>query len=281
MTKEKTEKKKSSLNLDLGTLFSKRKTTKNDEGLAVPDNSLDNYVPALPEVNLLPPSVKEKYASQDMAVKFAKTGVAIATVFGLIFTAGWVMDMVQDSKLNQINAETQSINIEIQALAPYSQYLTEIEAKRQSLSQALSGTVDTGAITQDFKKLAKNAGYELNSYSLSVQNGDGALEGSCVNPDPFTPSSGIGCINFTLEGDGNLGNLYKEFNKEGSGFINIYVPSTSNEGEDSSVNGSVSVTTKYALDDAETYALPLESVISNDNAGDNANSETTPEEGTN
>lgn len=243
------------------SLFASKKTTKDSEGHSIPDNSLDDFVPGLPEVNLLPPQIKEKYASRDLLNKFIKGGIGVVALFGLIYGASFVTGLVQEKKIKEIKAEISSTQAEITSLAPIATYRQAVEGKRTALAGVTDGRVDSGKVTQSFKDSAKDAGYDISSYSLSVATDGEGMTGSCVNPDPFTPSTGIACITFSLTGDGNLKKLYTTLNDNNKGFINVYIPSATNTEEGSTLDGSVSVTSKFALADTENLTLPLDSAI--------------------
>lgn len=255
------------------SFFSSKRTTKDNEGHTIPDNSMDDFVPGMPEVNLLPPRVKEKYASRDLLSKFIKAGIGIGAVFGLMYGASFVNGMIQEKKISDIKAETATTQSEITSLAPYSTYLQQVEGKRTELSSATSGRMDTGKITKEFKDSVQDSGYNVVSYSLSVASDGEGMTGSCVNPDPFTPSTGVACITFSLEGSGNLSKLYTTFNDAEKGFVNIYIPSTTNNDEGSTLDGSVSVTNEFSLADTENLGMPLDSIIN----GSAENSETNTE----
>lgn len=260
------------------SFFSLTKTVKDKDGHVLPDNSLDNFVPGLPEVNLLPPRVKEKYASRDLLAKFIKAGIGVTAVFGLLYGASFVTGLIQENKIDDIKAETATTQNEITGLAPYSGYRQQVESKRTELSSVTNGQMDSGKATKAFKDSVNDAGYKVVSYSLSVASDGEGMTGSCVNPDPFTPSTGVACVTFSLEGDGNLGKLYTNFNNSEKGFINIYIPSTTNSEEGATLDGSVSVTNKFALADTENLSLPLDSIISGTAESDES---ATTEEGNN
>lgn len=260
------------------SFFSMTRKAKDKDGHVLPDNSLDNFVPGLPEVNLLPPRVKEKYASRDLLAKFIKGGIGVTAVFGLLYGASFVTGLIQENKIDDIKAETATTQNEITALAPYSGYRQQVESKRSELSSVSEGRMDSGKATKAFKDSVQDAGYKVVSYSLSVASDGEGMTGSCVNPDPFTPSTGVACVTFSLEGDGNLSKLYTNFNNPEKGFVNIYIPSTTNNEEGSTLDGSVSVTNEFALADTENLSMPLDTIIS---GATESNESATTEEGNN
>lgn len=260
------KKKKNAMSADLSfdsirnALNGFGKKTKSSDGVVVPDNSSDDFVPGLPEVNLLPPKVKEIYAAKDLGKKFTLWGGGLVGVFALLFGVSFVSANIYEDRIEEINTATAGHQVEISGLNSYSGYRTSIDGKRSEIASVVKGQVDVGAVNTAFKKAAEGAGYDLSSVSLSISGGDAAVAGACVNPDPFTPATGIGCVTFSLTGDGNLSNLYNISGKD-SGFVNIYVPSALNGEEGATIDGSVSITEKFYLTDYEDLVMPLDSVL--------------------
>lgn len=242
-----------------------KKTIKDSSGALVPDNSRDDYVPGYPEVNLLPQKVKEGYAAQDLLKKFVVGGIATAGVFAILFGVSLVSENIYKEKIEKINTTTAQSQAEITGLDAYSRYRTAVDGKRAEISGVMKGQVDVGLINNNFKKAAEQAGYEISSVSLSVSGGDAAVSGSCVNPDPFSPATGIGCLTFSLKdtkGSGSMSKLYSiADNPNSTGFSNIYVPSALNSEEGSSIDGSVSVTEKFYLTKYDNLQEPLDSAL--------------------
>lgn len=263
------EEKKSALQADISlesikALFSSlaSKKTKREDGQVVPDNASDDFKPELPEVNLLPPQVKEGYEAKDLGKKFALGGLATVGVFGLLFGASIISGNIYQGKIQDIKAETTNYQTEISGLNAYSGYRSQVEAKRTNIASAMEGQVDVGKVSTDFKKSADKSGFEVSSLALSVSGGDEAVSGACVNPDPFTSATGIGCLTFSLKGDGSLSKLYELTKDDKTGFINIYVPSALNSEDGASIDGSVSITDKFVLTDYVDLKTPLNEVLS-------------------
>lgn len=268
MTKKEKNKgeKQSFLSQDLSLatikdMLQSRKTKRMEDGTSVPDNSQVDFKPSTPEVNLLPPHVKELYAAQDLGKKFMIGGGALAAIFGILFGTSIISANIYNSKIDAVNAETSSLNTEISSLQPYASYRTAIDGKRQELASIVSGQVDVAAINADFNAAVEASGYNVSNVSLSLSGAEGGAGGSCVNPNPFQPAQGIGCVTFSLSGNGNMNELYSNLNAEDSGFVNVFVPSATVTEEGATLDGSVAVKDAFAVDKYAELALPLEQVL--------------------
>lgn len=251
MTEKNPETNNSGLKADISmesirNLFSKKKGVKDETGAVVPDNS-QGFVPKLPEVNLLPPNVKESYAAKDLMIKFFKGSIVLVAIFAVAFVGSTVSNFFYDQKINKIETETAGYQTEINQLNPYADYRTQLETKRSNLADAVETQVDASKVMAEFSNAASKAGYSVDTMSFGAsQSVDGSSggEGSCVNPDPFNPSTGIGCISFELKGSKNadINKLYTQIKESKSSFINLYVPSAT-QGDDgsASIQGSVSI----------------------------------------
>ena len=243
-------------------MFSKVKTKKVDAEV-LPDNSSIHYVPSLPEVNMLPASVKETYAAEDLTRKFILGGSTLVVAFAAVWGISLVTDNINQAKLDEMSSATSAYNSEAAALAPYSAYRTSVEGKRSDLASKMGTEVNIAEINNRFTLAAIDAGYEINSLTLSVSGSDAAAAGSCVNPDPFTPASGIGCLNFSLKdnGNGSMTKLFSTLSGKDSGFVNTYIPNAIAGGDGGTVDGSASVTQAFQTNKYESLTLPLDSIL--------------------
>lgn len=238
-----------------------KKTVKDEKGYVVPDNSADNYTPDLPEVNLLPGNVKEVYAAEDLGKKVLLACGATIAVFGILFGVSIISDNIYKSKVESYNAEISSYHTEISSLKAYSDYRAMVESKRTEISGQMANQVDIGKLANDFNKYATDSGYTTASISVSLSAGAEALAGSCVNPNPFAPAEGIGCVTFTLATDGkdgSLSKLYENLNKKENGFLNVYIPSSVNGVDGSTMDGSVAITDKFYMNKYKELELSLD-----------------------
>ena len=243
--------------------FKNKKRTKlsADETPAKRD-SITEFSPRVPEVDLVPTPIRELYAAQDTKKKFFYAGTGLALAFAAIFGVTLFSAHLYETEIAEINAATEDHRSEIQSLRPYVDYRNAVESKRSELNDFVSGYLDLGRVNEDFQKAVRSAGYQVDSMSVSGITSGEAEAANCVNPDPFSQASGVGCITFTLSGNGNLGQLYNAMNSEDNGFLNVFVPSVtkSQEGKNS-VDGSVAVDSSYEFDRYRYLATPLDEIL--------------------
>lgn len=245
--------------LDLKALMSMFSRKPKNEEAVILDNSNREFIAPMPEVNILPETVKESYAAQDLMKKFIMGAIAAIGIFALLWGVSIVLQGVNDKKINTVMETTSQHNQEASSLKPYSGYRGEVEQKRSELASKMSTDINVGKINQDFTNAATASGYTVSSITLSL-NGDGG--GSCVNPDPFNPAQGIGCINFSLTGNGSMGAFLNSLSKPKSGFVNAYIPNAlSSSAEGATVDGSVGVTQDFYTKKYETLNQPLDSIL--------------------
>lgn len=256
------------LKADFKTLFQKK--PKNTEEQAVVDpNNIPVYKPRLPEVNLLPANIKEEYVAKELGGKFKIATISVVAIFAILGGVSFVTSNMNQGKIDAITSETSQINAQVQQLAPYELYRTQVQTKRTQLGGAMGNDIDFKQLNNNFNAAAASSGFEVRS--IKIASGGGADStgtsgnGACVNPDPFSSATGTGCITFGLAGNGNLANFFLELNKEGRGFINAYVPkanlgSASGETE-KLVEGTVGFTDQYFSKKYSNLSAPIDTVL--------------------
>lgn len=236
---------------------------KKSTGKEMPSLGNSEYSPSLPEVNMLPGSVKETYAAEDLRNKWIKVTAGMVLGLVAIYGISIVTENINQGKVDEISAVTASLQSETVALTPYAAYRTQVEGKRSELSSKMSGQINIAAINTKFNAAVSGAGYEIKSISLTLSGDAGGGGGSCVNPDPFNPSTGIGCLSFSLtdSGNGSMTKFLSSLNEPGTGFVNAYIPNaiTSSE-EGASIDGSVSVEPSFLTNQYESFTLPIDSI---------------------
>lgn len=260
--------------IDLATimaLFKKKKKPTAEEN--VDENAGADFVPALPEVNLLPERIKEVYAAEDLLRKFLLIGAITLGFFGLLWGTSFLMEKNHEKNIAEVQAETMDFQTQATALLPFSSYKDQINAKRQEISSVMTGDINPGSISSDFMKLATSADYDVSSINVTL-NSDGG--GTCVNPDPFKPAQGIGCLTFELEGNGNMTQFFSGLSSPDTGFVNPYIPNalTSKDDDTAMVTGSVSFTDKFYTNNFDSYSSPIDNILT----GDGSVQETVPTE---
>lgn len=247
----------------LDHLKNKKKAKKTEDEGAVAEQKPQlpiDFTPKTPEVNLLPGRVHEFYAAQDTKKKFLYSGIGIAVAFGALFGVTLYSEAVYESEIAKINDATLSHRTELQGLQPYIDYKNAVDNKRTELNNVVSDYLNIGQINENFHKAANSSGYQVTSISINGNSGEGEAEAAnCVNPNPFTPSTGVGCVTFTLVGSGNLSQFYTLLNAPKSGFLNVFVPTvTTAEDGKNTVDGSVSVDASYTFDRYRYLDSPFE-----------------------
>lgn len=255
------------LKADFKTLF-KKKPKNIEEAAAFDPNNVPVYKPNLPEVNLLPANIKEEYIAKELGGKFQKATIAVVAIFAVLGGVSFVTSNINQGKIDTITSETSQINAQVQQLAPYELYRTQVQTKRTQLGGAMGNDINFKALNDNFNSAAAAAGFEVRSVKIT-SGGDQASgtsgNGACVNPDPFSSATGTGCIAFGLAGNGNLANFFLELNKEDKGFINAYVPKAnlgSAEGEtEKLVEGTVGFTDTYFSKKFSNLSAPIDTAL--------------------
>jgi hypothetical protein len=262
------EKKESLLKQDLSmetikALINSKKKQKSGPSEETSSAPLEEYIPALPEVNMLPETVKETYAAEDLRNKWIKGTIGLVTIFAVIFGISLVTENINKGKVDEIAQTTAGYQAETSKLTPYSSYRTAIEAKRNELAGKMANQVDVAKINSQFTAAVTSAGYSISSVNLSLSGSEGGGAGACVNPDPFNPATGIGCISFSLKdnGGGSMTKLISTLNGKDTGFVNAYIPNAIAGEEGSTIDGSVSIEQSFLTKQYESLTLPLDSIL--------------------
>lgn len=255
------------LKADFKTLFQK-KPKNTEEAAAFDPNNVPVYQPALPEVNLLPSNIREEYVAKELGGKFKIATIAIVAIFAVLGGVSFATSTMNQGKIDTITNETSAINSQVQQLAPFELYRTQVQSKRTQLGGAMGNDINYKALNDNFNAAAAASGFEVRSIKIT-SGGDQASgtagNGACVNPDPFSSATGTGCITFGLAGNGNLANFFLELNKEDRGFINAYVPKanlgSANGETEKLVEGTVGFTDKYYSKKFSNLSAPIDTAL--------------------
>jgi len=244
-------------------LLNSKKKQKDNPEEEISHAPIVNYVPSLPEVNMLPETVKETYAAEDLRNKWLKGTAGLVLSLAAVYGISVVTDNINQGKIDEIAATTAGYQTETSALTPYSGYRTSVEAKRTELAAKMAGQVDIADVNSKFTAAATGAGYSISSISLSLSGAEGGVSGSCVNPDPFNPATGIGCISFSLKdnGNGSMTKLLSTLNAKETGFVNAYIPNAIAGEEGSTIDGSVSIEQTFLTNQYDSFTLPMDSIV--------------------
>lgn len=253
------------LKADFKTLFQK-KPKNTDVAEAIDPANIEAYKPRLPEVNLLPANIKEEYVAKELGGKFKKTIAGVVIAFAVIGGISFVTGSMNQKKIDNITAETSAINAQVQQMTPFDTYQKAVQTKRTQLSAAMDKDLKIAELNANFINAATSSGYGVQKISVSSGSADASGtggNGACVNPDPFSPTVGVGCVSFSLTGDGNLANFFLELNKEDKGFVNAYVPKANLGSGDqvALVEGTVGFTELYYSKKFSSLTNPIETVL--------------------
>lgn len=223
-------------------------------------------------VDLIPPTVLDKYADITLRNRFLAAGLVVLLGFGGYygyskFTAGNTAE-----ELAALEEQTSTIQDETRSFAGYETFYKEVDSKRTTLGSLLNTDVDTGAIIEAVRNAAANAGISLSTVNVTVAGAAAesktADTASCASPDPFGEVQSAGCITFEATANDRLGvaSFIIELNNT-EGFVNAYIPSTSTssqtEGQMSttSASGSVAFTDFFYLSRFDDISTPLPDAI--------------------
>lgn len=254
--------KKDFLKADFKTLFTKKSknTTTNDDVTI----ELPVYVPSIPEVNLLPDVIKEEYVAKELTQKFKIAVISIIGVIIAVWILSFITNGVNQGKIDTIANETTQFNVQASKLTPFESYRTQIEAKRSLFADKMANDINYTELNNKFFAAAASNGFSVKAYSVAgtavAADGSVAAGGACVNPDPFSSVSGIGCITFSISGNGDLNGFFNALNKADSGFVNVFVPKANIGTSDgtASVEGTVSFQDVFYTKRYATYSAPLD-----------------------
>lgn len=222
-----------------------KKTSKQEaDSDVVTVDPIEDFKPRVPEVDLVPANVRESYAAQDTKKRLSYVGSGILATFGILYGVTMFSQNFYEEEIAKISTQTSSHRSQLQKLQPYLDYRNAVEVKRSELNKVTTGYLDLGRVTEEFNKAVSASGYNLSAMAVSGSASGEAESANCANPDPFTASSGVACLTFTLKGEGNLSNLYNALSTGDNGFLNVFVP-TVTKGKDATLDGSVAVDTTY------------------------------------
>lgn len=265
---------------------------------AEPHNALtlaeQPYVAALPGVNILPPETMRRQRNRTLVRRFVTTGIAIAVVAAVCFGGSVALGIVHQRQLDDIRATNAGLNGQIAKLQPYASYQSSLDNARKTVSTSLSTDLDVGRLLTDLNSVAARYGVTYTQISVTTTSGtttgtvggttaSSSATGQCLNPDPFNPSTSIGCI--TLSGDtqsqANATAFFNQFNSQ-KGFLNGFISglttaSNSDGGNKSSFNGTVAFDNAFYSNKYRSYASPLSSLLQG--SGSSASTGTTTNAG--
>lgn len=187
------------LKADLGELF--RRKAKGAGADSGPTTARE-FVPTLPQVNLLPSSVRE-------SIRIARVGrgAAWGVVAVAALTAGlWLVqaNAIQqaEQQLNDLQAENVRLSNRANALAPIEQMATQLERQQELVTTALADQPQAAPVLRRLEQAAQAAGaqgIEFTTVQVTYHGipKAGDMLNPCPNPDPFTSRVTVGCVSYS------------------------------------------------------------------------------------
>lgn len=252
----KKEAKKSLWQMDLSSLGKKGDET--EERLERPP-----FEPCLPQVNLLPTSVRDSFAVR----RIVRRGVAALLVVLLAVGAIWWLQgsTIEQAERDLTAAQSENTRLqgELQALAPVRQMYEQITRLQGLVTTTLAAQPEAAAVLTALDDAAQAAGGgDIRFASVEVDYvGIPAPGGSlnpCPNPDPFGVEPVIGCVTFiaTARNRSQVSELLRVLEADPL-FVGPYsTSSTVNELEGAADTVSFTGTAGVSLDGLATALTP-------------------------
>lgn len=181
------------------SIWSKEIGRKGDEDVDHPP-----FLPALPRVNLLPPSVPEYFLVRGIRRWF----ISIAVLLTIAFACVWYLQVNQiadaEGRLAQAQADSAKISAQVSALAPIKEMYDQITAEQSLVATTLASAPQASLVVArlaDAGLAAQGSGGPVAFTSVAIEYRGipepGAELNPCPNPDPFSSDITIGCITFS------------------------------------------------------------------------------------
>jgi hypothetical protein len=250
-----------------------------------------SFVPTLPIVNVIPFGIVEKYQIKGLVRKFGLASIGIVAIFGLgaLGVLGYISS--QQSKIDALSAQQETLSQESEELAPYQAYNLSVDGKRTALEGVTGEDVNMGAIYENINSASTSSTITITTLSVA-QNKAGEDASSCINPDPFASAESnvkiIGCV--VLEGGGDNKDQVNGFLAELEGiggdtpaYINPFISSfstTSEPGEGaraSNFSATIAFTSSLYTGKYSILNLTLKELIDNVKATNSTNTDGTKE----
>ncbi|MGI9135850.1 MAG: PilN domain-containing protein [Candidatus Nanopelagicales bacterium] len=161
---------------------------------------------ALPQVNLIPGSVRESISVRKIRRAYVFGFLAILVLVTLV----WLMQngsiLEQEARLTSSQNESVTISNQVTALAPVEQLYQQITTQEAFITDAVASEALTSSLLAQLRTVA---GADVNYSSISVSftgipkpelsaHPETALN-ECPNADPFGKDITIGCLTFSAQ----------------------------------------------------------------------------------
>ncbi|MDD2857401.1 MAG: hypothetical protein PHU75_01880 [Candidatus Nanopelagicales bacterium] len=186
---------------DARTVFGLRLSRRDQPGID-DDVEREEFVPTLPQVDLLPQQVRESMAIARIRRIAALAAVLLLVIAGML----WFVQEPAIQSSEQSLATAQAINakeqLQVQALSPIAQMVAQIKGQEQLVTSTLTTQPRASTLYGHLLLAARSTGAPTMRFSTlsATYLGAPAAGGSvtaCPNPDPFAEQVAIGCITFS------------------------------------------------------------------------------------
>lgn len=185
------------LKADLGDLF--RRKPKDD---GAQSSSTPEFAPTLPQVNLLPGSVRE-------SIRISRVGRGAAWGVGAVAVLTAALWLVQANAIQQAEqkvSDLQNTNLRLSnranALAPIEQMATQLQRQQELVTTALADQPQAAEVLRHLEQAAQAAGapgIEFTTVQITYHGipKAGDVINPCPNPDPFSAQVTVGCVSYS------------------------------------------------------------------------------------
>jgi hypothetical protein len=216
--------KKSFWKMDIGAKRSKG-TGADDEVEHPP------FVPVLPQVNLLPQSVKDSISVSKIRRDLIVTALLMAVVAGGVWYLQASKISRAEAAVAAATAENVKLRSDVEALAPVKQMYEQITRLQDLVTSTLASQPQAAVVIQQLMTAGDAAGGKAINFSNTdvVYSGipkPGDALNACPNPDPFGEEITIGCVSFSAaaENSGQVSDLLRTLEADPL-FVGPYVTS--------------------------------------------------------
>lgn len=226
------------------------------------------FVPSLPRVNVLPESVRDRYALNQLIRRFVTIAALIVLVIGGVFGYGKFLDVGHQAAIKVIDEASSKLQLQATALQQYELYKISIATKRTTLAGAVQNDVDVAKILNYLNGFATTNGIGFKSIALTLSDGKSGAT-SCVSPDPFNVVPTIGCLSISGESTGRAStNAFFTGVGVTPGFTNGFISAVTNAsgGKPSTFTGTVSITSAFYSGKYSILGTPIDQALAAANA---------------
>jgi hypothetical protein len=221
------------------------------------DDSLEHtpFAPTLPQVSLLPSSVRESITiTRDAKVLVLLLVILLAVGSAVWWMQGQAIDQAE-SDLARVQAQNAALQQEKAALAPAAQFYNEITSLENLVSTTLADQPQAQAILRRLDRAVADAGgptaVEIVTAAITYTGlpTPGEALTDCPNPDPFASEITIGCLSFTATADSRsaVSDLLRSLEGDPM-FVGPYVTTTTATGTSDAEQPTVSFTGSAGID---------------------------------